>query len=116
MVLPTISVLWASLAVAEVKLSAIMLRQFLSELLSRSILIGSVSDGVGMHDIVRDFTLGAHTAPALKELQRRFVKTMLAECSAVAEQSNKAAKTVRKYTTSEMTHHMTLARRRSRHR
>ena len=41
---PIVSVLWTSLKQETGKLSAIILRQWLSELLSRSILIGSVGE------------------------------------------------------------------------
>ena len=47
---PVMNVLWTSLKLGKGKLSAITLRQWLSELLSRSILLGSVGDGVAMHD------------------------------------------------------------------
>ena len=47
---PVVSVLCTSLKLREASLSAITLRQWLSQLLSRSILLGSVSDGVAMHD------------------------------------------------------------------
>ena len=46
-----IGVLWTSLSIAKGKLSVITLRQWLSQLLSRSILLGSVGDGVSMHDV-----------------------------------------------------------------
>ena len=55
---PVMRVLWTSLKLRKGKLSAITLRQWLSQLLSRSILLGSVGDGVAMHDIVRVRRLG----------------------------------------------------------
>ena len=55
---------------------------------------------------VRDFTLSVHSAEELRELQRSFVRALLAEYSEVAEQSSKAANTVKAYTTSELSHHL----------
>ena len=102
-----ISVLWASLSIAKgKKMSAIVVRQWLSELLSRSVLIGSVGEGVAMHDLVRDFTLSSFTAAELRQLQREFVTTMLQDYTAAAKESTKTATTVRSYATSEMTHHL----------
>ena len=58
-----ISVLWASLSIAKgKKMSAIVVRQWLSELLSRSVLIGSVGEGVAMHDLVRQVPSDCHIA------------------------------------------------------
>ena len=47
-----LSVLWVSLDPKEHKLlSGMKVRQWVSQLLSRSILLGSSSDGVSMHDV-----------------------------------------------------------------
>ena len=52
-----LSVLWVSIDPKEHEpLSAMKLRQWVSQLLSRSIILGSVTDGVSMHD-VSDFAL-----------------------------------------------------------
>ena len=49
-----LSVLWVSINPKEHKpLSAMKVRQWVSQLLSRSILLGSASDGVSMHDVRR---------------------------------------------------------------
>ena len=49
-VVAIVSVLWKG--IEQANLSAIAARRWLSALLSRSILIGSVGEGVAMHDIV----------------------------------------------------------------
>ena len=47
-----LSVLWVSIDPKEHKpLSAMKVRQWVSQLLSRSILLGSSTDGVSMHDV-----------------------------------------------------------------
>ena len=47
-----LSVLWVSIDLAEHKaLSAMKVRQWVSQLLSRSILLGNSSDGISMHDV-----------------------------------------------------------------
>ena len=47
-----LSVLWVSIAPKKHKsLSAMKVRQWVSQLLSRSILLGSSADGVSMHDV-----------------------------------------------------------------
>jgi hypothetical protein len=48
---PIVGVLWKSLNQDGSKSSAIKLRQWLSDLLNRSILVGSFIDGVSMHDV-----------------------------------------------------------------
>ena len=47
-----LSVLWMSINPEEHKpLSGMKVRQWVSQLLSRSILLGSASDGISMHDV-----------------------------------------------------------------
>jgi hypothetical protein len=73
-----LNVLWVSIDPKKHKLlSGIRIRVWTSELLSRSILLGSASKGVSMHDIVRDFTLAAHTSEKLQAMQRSFVDELL---------------------------------------
>ena len=84
-----LSVLWVSIDPKEhMPLSAMKVRQWVSQLLSRSILLGSSTDGVSMyvaiifsnsvfhnvsacrHDIVRDFMLASHSSAELHMRQR----------------------------------------------
>ena len=46
-------VLWLSISPKHKPLSGIKVRQWVSQLLSRSIILGSAASGVCMHDIVR---------------------------------------------------------------
>ena len=47
-----LSILWVSIDPKENQpLSAMKVRQWVSQLLSRSILLGSATDGVSMHDV-----------------------------------------------------------------
>ena len=47
-----LSVLWLSIDPKEHRpLSSMKVRQWVSQLLSRSILLGSASDGISMHDV-----------------------------------------------------------------
>ena len=56
-----LSVLWVSIDPHEHEpLSAMKVRQWVSQLLSRSILLGSAQDGVSMHD-VSDYSHGLRT-------------------------------------------------------
>jgi hypothetical protein len=76
-----LSVLWTSIDPKEhKKLSALKVRQWSNQLLDRSILIGS-SDGISMHDIVRDFTLASHSSTELQQRQRQFVQRLIQECT-----------------------------------
>jgi hypothetical protein len=45
--------LWVSIDEKHKKLSAVRLRGWVNELLSRSVFLGSASEGLAMHDIVR---------------------------------------------------------------
>ena len=52
--MPILSVLWVSIDPKDHKpLSAMKVRQWVSQLLSRSILLGSAAGGVSMHDVSR---------------------------------------------------------------
>lgn len=56
-----LNIVWVSIDPANTAPSAMKGGTWISKLLSRSVLIGSVSDGVNLHDIVRDFTLASRT-------------------------------------------------------
>ena len=59
-----LSVLWVSIDPKEHKpLSAMKVRQWVSQLLSRSILLGSIQDGVALHDmsVVNNFLIPLYT-------------------------------------------------------
>lgn len=104
---PIMGVLWASLGIQDGKLSALKLRQWVAELLSRSILLGSLADGVSMHDIVRDFTLAAHSPAEFILLQRGFINSVFTH--AAADQNSKAAATTKTYMMSNLTGHFRAA-------
>jgi hypothetical protein len=107
---PIISVLWKSLHISDEETSAISLRQWLSTLLSRSILLGSVIDGVSMHDIVRDFTLHSHTPSQLQQLQRCFVSSVIDDYPAAAQTTpSNAATSIGRSANPSLTYHFKAA-------
>jgi hypothetical protein len=73
-----LNVLWGSIDPANHSLlSGIQIRSWTLQLVSRSIIIGSASKGLSMHDIVRDYTLSSHTSEELQQRQRQFVQRLL---------------------------------------
>ena len=66
-------------------------------------MIGSVSDGVNLHDIVRDFTLASRTPVQLKQLQQSFVDALLSSVGAVLP--GKMAVVARQYALHSLSYH-----------
>jgi hypothetical protein len=128
--LPVLQVLWKGLKHPSGNVTSFVLRQWLAQLLNRSLLLGSVSEGSGhlqprkpcfvklellflagiaLHDIVRDFTLAAHTSAELKELHVGFVHCLLDEYDAVMTKTSKPAKSIAAYATTCLTYHFKAA-------
>jgi len=84
--------LWLSIDAKHKPLSGLKVRQWAAQLLSRSILLGSSTDGVAMHDIVRDFTLAAHTTTALQQRQRQFSQALIDHCTTNDDKSTTVAR------------------------
>ena len=78
-------------------------------LLSRSILIGSIAAGISMHDIVRDYTLAAHSVSALQQLQRVFTQHIVKLASDRGEQTKAAFQAAKEYATSMLSQHVRAA-------
>ena len=102
-----LNVLWVSIDPKKHQvISGIRLRQWASQLLSRSILLGSASKGVSMHDIVRDFTLAAHTSDELQNMQRSFVDQLLQKTAVAKGDSNDH---LSNYASTSLVHHIRCA-------
>ena len=102
-----LSAVWVSIDPKEhTPLSAMKLRGWISQLLSRSILLGSAADGVSMHDIVRDFTLASRTSVDLQYLQQSFVRTLI---SSVAAKSGANHAALYKYAINSFAYHVRSA-------
>ena len=112
---PLLAVLWLSIDAKHNPLSGLKVRQWAAQLLSRSILLGSSTDGVAMvrehtnvhssqsihrivinysffcfvcslqHDIVRDFALAAHAPTALQQRQRQLSQGLIDHCTSTNE-------------------------------
>jgi hypothetical protein len=80
-----LSVVWQSIDVEHKKLSAMKLRQWVNDLLQRSVFLGSAQEGLGLHDIVRDFTLASLTAAELQQRQLQFVSTLISAVTTTDE-------------------------------
>jgi hypothetical protein len=56
--------------------------------------------------IVRDFTLSAHTAQQLQELQRSFTTLLLGSYKTTAQQTTKASRITAAYSTTTLKYHL----------
>ena len=119
-----INCLWSSLSSDNKLLSVVRIRDWVGQLLARSVLQGTTSEGVALHgmrrvicllrltclclvDIVRDFTLASQSNTALQQLQRGFIQEVLK--LADAGDVKRVTKDLKAYSTSSLSYHIASA-------
>ena len=104
----------------------VRIRDWVGQLLARSVLQGTTSEGVALHgmrhitntcllrltclcsvDIVRDFTLASQSNTALQQLQRGFIQEVLK--LADAGDAKRVTKDLKAYSTSSLSYHIASA-------
>jgi hypothetical protein len=95
---------WQSIDVEHKKLSAMKLRNWVNDLLQRSVFLGSAQEGLGLHDIVRDFTLASLTSAELQQRQLQFVGTLISTVTTTDE--SRGATIILEYAYSNLLFHV----------